>query len=569
LKSGAEEPGIAASPPVAGEAIPTAGVDDPDVLTHPDSESATTHVAVSAGKIGLGTFTSRILGLVRDMTKAYFFGTGIAADAFTVAFRLPNLLRALLGEGTLSAAFVPIFGEYLATKDRREAWMLAGAAWSLLAVVLIAVCLIGVLLTPYLVKVMVYGYRGVPGKLDLTISLTRIMFPYIVFVGLAALAMGMLNSLRHFFAPAISPVLLNVGMIASMFLLCPRMGKLPSEQVYGLAIGVLAGGAAQLAIQIPFLKKKGMSFRFRPNWRHPGVRRILGLMLPGVVGLGVLEINMFVDTFLGALLQPGSVAALEYGNRLMQLPLGIFGVALGTAILPTLAIQAAREDFNQLRDTFSFAVRFVCFIMIPASLGLIVLRYPIIRLLFERGEFRHGHSVSMTATALMFYAAGLVFYGSVKCVAPVFYSLKDTRTPVKTAVIAMLSNIVLNVILMQFLGLGGLALATALSSLLNLTLLLRQLRRRLGYIKGREMATSLARMGLAGSVMAVVCWISMTLIERSGINTGLLGQLMEVLFCSALGIAAYFFFCRVFKCSELGFAAGIVRRRFGKGGEAK
>ncbi|MBN1504811.1 MAG: murein biosynthesis integral membrane protein MurJ [Candidatus Eisenbacteria bacterium] len=563
MRSGAEHNGIDGAP--RADARPLApALNDPNGLTHPDSESATAHVAVSAGKIGLGTLASRVLGLVRDMTKAYFFGTGMAADAFTVAFRIPNLLRALLGEGTLSAAFVPVFGEYLATKDRREAWALAGVVWSLLAVVLVAVCLAGVLITPLLVKVMVYGYRGVPGKLDLTISLTRMMFPYIVFVGLAALAMGMLNSLRHFFAPAFSPVLLNVGMIAAMVILCPRMGDVPEEQVYGLAVGVLAGGAAQLAIQIPFLKKKGMSFRFRPDWHHPGVRRILGLMLPGLVGLGVLEINTFVDTFLGALLAPGSVAALEYGNRLMQLPLGIFGVALGTAILPTMAIQAAREDYGQLRDTFAFAVRFVCFIMIPAALALVVLRYPIVRLLFERGEFRHGQSVSMTTWALMFYASGLAFYGSVKCVAPVFYSLKDTRTPVKTAVTAMLANIVLNVILMQFLGLGGLALATALSSLLNLTLLLRHLRRRLGYVKGREILSSIARMGVAGGAMAAVCWVSMVLVERSGMPMSLAGRLAEVIVCGGVGVGAYVLACKLLRCPELGFAADLVRRRFGR-----
>jgi putative peptidoglycan lipid II flippase len=263
------------------------------------------------------------------------------------------------------------------------------------------------------------------------------------------------------------------------------------------------------------------------------------------------------------------VAALEYGNRLMQLPLGIFGVAVGTAILPTMAIQAAREDYAQLRDTFSFAVRYVCFIMIPASVGLMVLRYPIIRLLFERGQFTHGQSTSMTAWALLFYASGLAFYGSVKCVAPVFYSLKDTRTPVKTAVTAMLSNIVLNVVLMQFLGLGGLALATALSSLLNLSLLLRHLRRRLVYIKGREMLTSIARTGCAGAAMAAVCWMSMTLMERAGMVVGLRGRLGEVLVCGTLGVAAYVLCCRLLRCPELGFAAGIVRKRFGKGGRAE
>jgi putative peptidoglycan lipid II flippase len=529
-------------------------------LAHVDSESAATHVAVSAGKIGLGTFTSRILGLVRDMTKAYFFGTGIAADAFTVAFRIPNLLRALFAEGTLSAAFVPVFGEYLTKKGRRETWMLAGVAWSILAIVLVVVALLGIAVAPYVVRIIAHGYRDVPGKLELTVSLTRMMFPYIVFVGLAALSMGILNSLRHFFAPAVSPVLLNAAMITAMIVFCRRMGELPSEQVYALAAGVLVGGAAQLAVQIPFLKKKGMSFRFRPNWRHPAVKRIVALMIPGVIGLGILEINAFVDTYLGALLRPGSVAALEYGNRLMQLPLGVFGVALGTAVLPTLSIQAAREDFAQLRDTFAFAVRFVCFIMVPASLGLIVLRYPVIRLLFERGEFARGDSVSMTSWALMFYAVGLASYGMIKCTVPVFYSLKDTRTPVKIAVVAMLSNIVLNVVLMQFLALGGLALATALSATLNVTLLMRQLRRRLGWVKGGDIIKSVGRIALAAALMGLVCFAAVSLMEtRFGSATAVL-QGAQVLVCVTLGLGSYVLFCKAFKCREMSFVVEILRR---------
>ncbi|MFH0777052.1 MAG: murein biosynthesis integral membrane protein MurJ [Candidatus Eisenbacteria bacterium] len=527
---------------------------------HADSVSAARHVAVSASKISLGTSASRVLGLVRDMTKAYFFGTGVAADAFTVAFRIPNLLRALFAEGTLSAAFVPVFGEHLARGGRENVWRLASVAWSLLAIVLVAVSLAGMAVAPFVVGVMAHGYKPIPGKLELTISLTRIMFPYIVFVGLTALAMGILNSFRHFFAPAISPVLLNLGMIASMFLLCPRMGDVPEKQVYGLAIGVLVGGAAQLGIQIPFLKKKGMSFRFRPQWRHPEVRRIVTLMLPGVIGLGILEINVFVDTYLGALLRPGSVAALEYGSRLMQLPLGVFAVAIGTAILPTLSIQAARSDMGQLRDTFSFAVRLVCFIMIPASLGLIVLRYPIIRLIFERGEFRQGDSVSMTAMALMFYSAGLASYGMVKCTAPVFYSLKDTKTPVRTAAIAMLSNIVLNIILMQFLGLGGLALATALSATLNVALLMRSLRRRLGTIKGREILSSVLRIVAAAGFMAVVCATSARLLGETLDVGALPGRLVQVAGSLLLGVCSYVLFCKALKCPELAFVRGMLRR---------
>jgi putative peptidoglycan lipid II flippase len=318
------------------------------------------------------------------------------------------------------------------------------------------------------------------------------LFPYIFFVGLTALASGILNSHRHFTSPALAPAMLNVSMIAFMGLVCARIAGGPKMQVYGLAAGALVGGVLQLAIQLPVLRRLGMPAGLGFDFRHPAIGRIFKLMIPGVLGLGVAEINAFVDTYLGALLRPGSVAALEYGNRLMQLPMGMFGVALGTAVLPTMSAQVVREETDQLKSTLDTALRMIVFIMAPATAGLIVLREPVIRLLFQRGQFTAQDSVAMTASALMYYSVGLIAYGSAKSLVAAFYSMKDTKTPVKCSVVAMVSNIVLNLILMRYLQLGGLALATALSSMINVALLMRFLRRKIGAV---------FRPGWAGSVI--------------------------------------------------------------------
>jgi putative peptidoglycan lipid II flippase len=515
----------------------------------------------AAGKFGAGTALSRVLGVFRDMLKAYLFGTGTAADAFTVAFRIPNMLRAFLAEGTLSASFVPVFNDYLATGKKKESWEVARNAFGLLAVVLLVVSVLGILLAPFIVRIMASGYGQVPGKIDLTVRLTQILFPYIFFVGLTALAAGILNSHRHFTMPAVAPAVLNICMIAFMGLLCTRIIGGAKMQIYGLAAGALVGGAGQLLIQIPILKKKGMPMRPGLDFRHPAIGKIFKLMIPGILGMGVAEINAFVDTYLAALLEPGSVSALEYGNRLIQLPLGIFGVALGTAALPTMSALAARDDIAKLKTTLDTALRMIVFVMAPATVGLIVLRVPIVRLLFERGRFFGGESVSFVTSALMFYAVGLIAYGAAKSLVAAFYSMKDTRTPVRCSVVAMIANIILNIILMRYLQLGGLALATALSSILNVGLLLRLLTKKIGGVFGPGLAVSLAKSCIASLAMGVVTyWCKGWVFDWAG-PLGGVAKIYNVGIPVAAGVASYAFFSVLLRSRELKLAWASVRRR--------
>lgn len=515
----------------------------------------------AAGKFGAGTALSRLLGVFRDMLKAYLFGTGVAADAFTVAFRIPNMLRAFLAEGTLSASFVPVFNDYLATGRKKESWEVARNAFGILALVLLAVSVLGILLAPVLVRVMAAGYGHIPGKIELTVTLTQMLFPYIFFVGLTALCAGILNSHRHFTAPALAPAILNICMIAFMGLLCTRIIGGPKMQIYGLAAGALVGGAGQLLLQFPILKKKGMPMKPGLDYRHPAIGRIFKLMIPGILGMGVAQINAFVDTYLAALLEPGSVAALEYGNRLIQLPLGIFGVALGTAALPTMSAQAARDDIANLKSTLDTALRVIFFIMAPASVGLIVLRVPIVRLLFERGRFFGGDSVSFVTSALMFYAIGLVAYGASRSVVAAFYSMKDTKTPVRCAVVAMIANIILNLILMRYLQLGGLALATALSSMLNVGLLLTFLIKRIGNIFGEGLRLSLLKSATAAISMGAVAYWCRTWVFGWAGPLGGMAKIYNVGIPVAVGIASYAFFSVLLRSQELKLAWASVRRR--------
>lgn len=515
----------------------------------------------AAGKFGAGTALSRVLGVLRDMLKAYLFGTGVAADAFTVAFRIPNMLRAFLAEGTLSASFVPVFNDYLATGRRKESWEVARNAFGILAVVLLVVSVLGVLLAPFFVRLIARGYGEVPGKIELTVTLTQILFPYIFFVGLTALSAGILNSHRHFTMPALAPAVLNISMIAFMGLLCTRIIGGPKMQIYGLAAGALVGGAGQFLIQIPILKKKGMPLRPGFNFRHPAIGRIFRLMIPGILGMGVAEINAFVDTYLAALLEPGSVAALEYGNRLIQLPLGLFGVALGTAALPMMSAHAARDEIGKLKGTLDTALRVIFFMMAPATVGLIVLRVPIVRLLFERGRFFGGDSVNLVTSALMFYAIGLVAYGSSKSLVAAFYSMKDTKTPVRCSVVAMIANIILNLILMRYLQLGGLALATALASILNVGLLLRFLTKKIGNVFSPGLALSLARsLGAALAMGVVTYWCRGWVLDWAG-PLGGVAKIYNVGVPLIFGLVSYVFFSVLLGSQELKLAWTSARRR--------
>ena len=504
-------------------------------------------VTRAAGIVGIFTFLSRILGLARDMLIANFFGSGMSADAFFVAFRIPNLLRRLFAEGSFSVAFIPVFTEYLQTRSKEDAFLLARVVSTFLVLILTVVTILGIIFSPLIVRIIAPGFGGMGEKYALTVLLTRIMFPYIFLVSVLGLFMGILNSLKHFAAPAMAPVFLNLSMIAALLFLAPSM-KTPTV---GLAIGVIGGGILQLALQIPFLMGKGISFAPKWNPGHPALKRIGMLMLPTIFGSAIYQINQLVGTLLASLLREGSVSYLYYADRLVQFPLGVFAIAISTAALPSLSREAADGDLARVKETLSHALRLTMFITIPAMVGLIVLRQPIIRLLFQRGAF-DSFATGMTCRALLYYSLGLWSFAALRVFVSGFYSLQDTKTPVKVAVVAMVLNFVFSVILMRTpLEHGGLALALSLASTLQLCMLIFILRKRLGGIDGRAVAGSMARSFLSSLIMGV-CVYLLTLRFLAGSGTqGIFPLAVGVLTIVCAGLAVYLISAKILGSREL------------------
>ncbi len=519
-------------------------------------------VAKAAGVVGAATLLSRIMGYVRDMVMSWAFGTSAAADAFYVAYRIPNLLRELLAEGSMSAAFIPVFTETLTKGSKDEARRLANAVFARLLVILVIVTGLGIIFAPYIVKLIAWGwkFKDHRDKFLLAATLTRMMFPYLLFIGLAALAMGMLNSLRSFLFPALSPVMLNVMTIGSVVLLSPRM----PEPIMGAAVGVVLGGLFQFLIQLPGLKRQGMMLtpRFSPS--HPGVKKIGSLALPVFISSSVTQLNIFISTILASFLATGSITFLFYGMRFIHFPLGIFGVAIATAVLPTLSAQAAKQEMEQFRETLSLGIRLVFFIMFPAMAGLIMLRVPIINLLLEHGEFNRVSTLGVSA-AMLYYAVGLWAFAGVRIVSQAFYSLQDTRTPVRIALLALAANILLSVVLIQTpLQHGGLALANSLAAALNITLLTRRLRKKIGRIDGRRIALSLAKIVPASVVMGIIgWWVARNPLWESPGNTLIKIQWLG----GAMAVSVLFYVVAMWamRSEELTFLWGMVRRKGRRG----
>jgi putative peptidoglycan lipid II flippase len=512
------------------------------------------------------------------MLIANFFGAGLVADAFFVAYRIPNLLRQLLGEGALSASFIPVFTEYLTTKPKKEAQRLARISGLLLLTVLPILTILGIIFSPIIVRIIAPGFINNPEKLSLTVTLTRILFPFMIAIGLATLALGILNSLRRFIIPALAPCLLSISEIFFILLICPLMER----PIIGLALGVVTGGFAQFFFQLPSIVKEGFVLQTRNGpkssrperasysqnivknlnvlWKkwisalnHPGVKRIGLMMLPATLGLSVTQVNSFVDTIFASMLREGSVTALYYANRLMQLPLALFGTAIATVALPTMSRSAAATNMEELKDTLSLAIRMILFSIVPASLGLIILGKPIISLLFERGRFT-SQATQSTNWALLFYSTGIVAYAGVKVVASAFYSMQDTRTPVRVACIAVVTNIVLNAILMRFLDVGGLAFATAIASFINLSILLSYLRKRIGRLGGKKVLHSLAKILLASSAMGVACIYSSQLLAQ-------VNKLVQVAGTILICLSIYILAAYLLHCDEIKYVRKIITRK--------
>lgn len=517
--------------------------------------SETGQVVKAAGIIGAATFVSRVLGFVRDMVVARAFGASHVADAFYVAYRIPSLLRELFAEGSMSAAFVPVFTQTLTTESREEARRLAKAAFSLILVIVATVSIVGIVCAPWIVAVIAPGFSDSPDKTALTTDLTRIMFPYLLWISLAAMAMGVLNSVRAFAAPALSPALFNLSIIAAVFLLAPWL----DQPVLAVGWGVFIGGLAQLLVQIPSLRRAGMGLGWLWQPRHPGLRRMGELLIPTLAGLSVSQVNIFINTLLASFLARGSVTYLYYAMRLVQFPLGIFGVALSTALLPTLSTQAAKQDLTALRETMSFGLRLILFITIPAMVGLIALRTPIIHLLFEHGKFVAEDTVG-TAAAVLGYTVGLWAFAGVRVVVPVFYARQDTTTPVVTAVFSVLTNVVLSLALMGPLAHVGLALATAAASTFNFVVLLVVLRRRLGPFGGKHVARSAGLALLASLPVAAIGWgvSGLEIWQQPG---EWFGKIALIVVAVTASVAAYVLLHAAWKSDEATAVWELIKRR--------
>ncbi len=446
-------------------------------LFYPTSNSLTkksdnnSTIAKSAGVVGIAVMCSRVLGLIREQVFAGLFGAGYAYDAFVVAFRIPNLLRDLFGEGALSAAFVTVFSDYETNRSKEETRLLACNVMCFFVICLSLISLLGCYMAEPIVNMLAPDFTSSPGKTDLTVYLTRIMLPFLVFISLAAVAMGMLNTRGRFFVPALASSFFNLGSIiggTSLAYIFPGYGQ---PAIAGMAIGTLIGGFLQLAIQIPALYKTGFSFTPRLKLSDPGLIRILKLMLPATIGLSAVQINIFINTNFAASCAEGSVSWLNYAFRLVQLPIGIFGVTLSIAMLPVLAKQAANKQISEMRTTLTSSLVMVLALTIPATAGLILMAEPIIRLIFEHGAFTAEDTIA-TAQTLSYYAVGLFAYSANKVLVPAFYAIDKTRYPVIGSFLAVATNLILiNLTIDHFQHLA-IALSTSLTMLLNFVFLI-------------------------------------------------------------------------------------------------
>jgi len=431
----------------------------------------------STSILSVGTLSSRILGFFRDVILAKVLGTGLRAEAFFVAFKIPNLFREFIGEGATNAALVPVFTEYLENKERQDFWQFVSVILILGLMVLSAITILGIALTPILVRGVAPGFMEDPLKLSLAIRLTKWLFPYLVFIGLTAYSVGILHTFRSFVVPAFSPCLLNIAIIVSALISSQTM----KEPVFGLAIGVLIGGILQLGVQIPPLLKLGMRLTKPKTLCHPGAIQTGKLLLPRMVGSGVYQLTVLIDTFcasLAMIVGVGGVAAIYFANRLIQFPLGIFGVSMASAALPDLSKFAFQKDMVSFKQVVRFLLRNVFLMMGPSTLFLFFLAHPIIQVLFQRGAF-DAYSTYITASTLRFYALGLISFAGIKILVTAFYALQDTKTPVKVAGLSLGINTVLNFMLMVPLKISGIALASSIAATIHFLILLWKLNKKL------------------------------------------------------------------------------------------
>jgi len=508
--------------------------------------------------VSAATMLSRVLGLIREQIFAALLGASAYADAFVVAFRIPNLLRDLFAEGALSAAFVPTFTDYMKNQGRQQAVRLANVVIGALLVIVGGLTALGIYFAPELVAFMAPGFEQVPGKQELAALCTRIMFPFLPLVSLAAVTMGQLNAQEKFGPPAFASAMFNVMAIAGgLFLFFA--GYREEEAVIGWSIFTLLGGAAQLGVQLPALYRSGFNLRPALDWAEPGLRRIGRLMGPATVGLAATQVNIFVNTIFASQ-QPGAPSWLNYAFRLMQLPIGVFGVAIATIATTHLAKRAAERDLAGMQQTLGQGLKLVAFLTLPSMVGLLVLREPIVRLLFQHGRFTAVDTHS-TALAVAMYATGLYAYAAVKVVAPAFYALDRSRIAVYASITAVAVNVTLNVLLFPILGFMGLALGTAAGATANFLVLGLAFRRVTGGFQAGALALHLLRIALATLPCGLAAWAANQGIESSLGVESIFARVIGVGAGVALGALAFLGACKLLRIAEMDELLGFLRRR--------
>ena len=570
---------------------------DPGLVVAPSEDSGKERsINRSAGIVSIAVMVSRVFGLVRESVFAKYFGAGFLYDAYLVAFRIPNLLRDLFAEGALSAAFVKVFTDYQLKNTEEEAWRLASLIFNGIAVVLGGICILGIFLSPLIVQLITYNYTGDPNhyyppeKAALATVLMQIMFPFILFVAFAALAMGVLNTKGKFFLPASASTAFNIGSIIVGLALAYYLSGggwekstddyvIPDASaqwaIVGMAIGTVIGGAAQFLIQLPSLWKVGFRFSANLTFRDPGVRRVMRLMGPAIIGTGAIQVKVLVDTIVASGID-GGASWLSYAFRLMQFPIGVFGVAIGTAAIPTLSRLASNENFDKFRDTLSNALKLVFFLAIPSAFGLVTLGKPIIGLIYERGEF-DAFDTNMTAIALAAYSIGLAGYAAIKVLGPAFYALDDAKTPMYVSLASIAIHVPASFGLMQLFsiigvtaerpngfGHAGVALATSIVALVNFGALAILMRRRIGRLNGRDIFVSTLKVVIASVVMAIVAYGSYRALESYFPVNYVWVQAIEVFVPMALSGVTFLLVAKLLGIHELEQAISTIRRKFAR-----
>ena len=464
-------------------------------------------VARSAAIMGIATFLSRIAGLIREQTFAYLFGAGKWTDAFNVAFKIPNLLRDLFAEGAMSAAFVPTFNSILQKEGEEKAFRLTNLTFCAILIIVGTLTGLGMILSPYIVQILAPQFIEDPEKFAVTVTMTRIMFPFLLVISWAAISMGMLNSLGEFFIPSVAPVFLNLSMILSGWLICPLAVKCNMPAITGMAIGAMLGGILQFTVQLPSLIRKGWRFFWCLDFKDPGIRKIGKLMIPGTVGLAATQINVAVNTILATSQGDGAVSWISYAFRIMQLPIGIFGVAVAQATLPVISRQAASGDKDSMAGTLASSIRLSAFINLWACFACVALAEPVIRIIYQHGRFGIADTLA-TTSVLRAYSIGLVFYALIKILGPAFYALEDTKVPVKASIISIVVAIVLSLALIKPFGYICLPFSSSMAAIVNAGFLFFVLQKRVGGFGKYSLISGLIKILISTAISGAATYYS-------------------------------------------------------------